>query len=399
MKSVLSVLCGVLVLAAARSLSASFLGFLVLGPGLLLLLDRYLLRILPWPRPLSWRRELLLRAGWFVFGAAGFFFLRFGVVPWWEASYRGSIVTLSAFLVAGLLELATGGRAGLRCHLGSFAALGVLIPYLTALHPLHTVPRRTPAALGLAFEDVRFRTMDGVRLAGWLMAHPQARGNVVFCHGHGRNRGHGAGLFGLLHEMGFNVLAFDFRGHGDSDGHTSTFGQREVQDVRAAVAYLQGRCPDRPLYLLGVSLGAAVSLQALPHLGGVQGVWAEGCFARLDAEVESYFGWLPAPLRAPLVCGLGWLGWLDAGLHLADVNPIEGVRGTSVPVCFVHGRRDALVPFDHARMLYAACAGPRCCWWVEGGNHYNLRSRHRAEYLQRLRAFLSDPVAVSADRQ
>src|SRR5205823_1109303 len=100
-------------------------------------------------------------------------------------------------------------------------------------------PKRTPAALGMAFEDVRFQTADDVQLAAWVIAHPQARGNVLFLHGHGRNRARVASLLPSLHELGLNLLAFDLRDHGDSEGHTCMFGAREVADVEAAMAFLQ----------------------------------------------------------------------------------------------------------------------------------------------------------------
>jgi hypothetical protein len=61
--------------------------------------------------------------------------------------------------------------------------LALLVPWQAALHPLHTVPKRTPTSLGLPFEDVRFLSRDGTRLAAWLMPHPEARANVIYCHG------------------------------------------------------------------------------------------------------------------------------------------------------------------------------------------------------------------------
>ena len=100
-------------------------------------------------------------------------------------------------------------RTSLWVRLGLGTLLAPLVPVIVTLHPLHTVPKRTPASLGLAFEDVRFRAADGLELAGWVMPHERARGNVIFCHGHGRNRGHVAGHLQTLHDMGLNVLAFD----------------------------------------------------------------------------------------------------------------------------------------------------------------------------------------------
>src|SRR5262249_26347806 len=151
------------------------------------------------------------------------------------------------------------------------------------------------------FEEVRFRAPDGVQLAGWLVPHLQATGYLIFCHGHGRNRGHVVGLLPTLHELGLNVPAFDFRGHGGSPGHTATFGRREVQDLVAADAYLRERFPSKPLFVIGVSYGAAVTLQALPCLSDVAGVWVEGCFSRFENVVANWFGWLPVRCRDPLV--------------------------------------------------------------------------------------------------
>ena len=117
---------------------------------------------------------------------------------------------------------------------------------------------------------------DGTDLSAWLIPAEQSKANVVFCHGHGRNKGHVAGFLTTLHEAGCNVLAFDFRGHGDSPGHTASFGSKDVDDLQDAVAYLQARFPDKPVLLVGVSYGAAISLEALQRLPEVQGVWSEG---------------------------------------------------------------------------------------------------------------------------
>jgi pimeloyl-ACP methyl ester carboxylesterase len=387
---ILAVLCHLTILTIAYFHAHSASGFLLTGLGSALLLDRYFLRLLSWPA-MRWKRDLPLHTAWFLLGATAFYLVRPGIVPVREAVFRGAMVVLLVFLIEVPLRLHSRVRPAWYLPLVGIL-LALYVPVLGALHPLRTVPKRGPEAFGIAFEDVRFRTADGVELAAWVIPHPEARGNVIFCHGHGRNRGHVAGLLPTLHDLGLNVLAFDFRGHGDSEGHTSTFGQREVQDVLAAAAYLRRRYPEKPLFLVGISLGAAVSLQALHQLPDVRGVWSEGAFSRFRHEIDHEFAWLPDGLRGPLVRGYWCVGWLDCGFWAPAVNPVDALKDVRVPICFCHAREDELVPLSEGEELYAAYAGPKWCWWVEGATHYDVRQQNREEYLGRLRGFVEDAI-------
>jgi fermentation-respiration switch protein FrsA (DUF1100 family) len=405
MRKCLALICYLAVLLAASRWSCSTSGFLLTGPGLALLLDRYTFRLLPWWRPVPWAKELCVRAGYFLVGGAAFYLMRPGIVPLWEAGYRGAVVSLAAFLLEAFIALVTRRTspawanastlppAWCRCLWLRLILLGLfalVAPVLVTLHPLHTVPKRTPAAFGLAFEEVRFQTADGLELAGWVVPHPQARGNVIFCHGHGRNRGHVAGFLETLHDLGLNVLAFDFRGHGDSQGHTSTFGHREVLDLIAAEAYLRQRFPGKPLFLVGVSLGAAVSLQALPQLPSVRGVWSEGSFSHLGNVVQHQLAWLPTCFRHPLAELYDDLAWFDCGFRASDIEPIDALNQVRVPIYFCHGERDELVPLAEGKALYAGYAGPKRHWWAANASHYHIRQGSRDEYLKQLRRFVEE---------
>jgi uncharacterized protein len=389
-----------LMLAAFRW-SHSTSGFLATGPGLCLLLDRYFTRLLPWKYPIAWGKEIDVRTTYALVGGIGFYCMRPGIVPVEEAVYRGLLVTLIAFLLELLVQQLVRWRSRLsvgkspalsswRTSLGPRLIVGVLfaslLPVIVTLHPLHTVPKRTPASFGLAFEDIRFRTADGFELAAWVIPDEQARGTVIFCHGHGRNRGHVAGLLETLRDLRLNVLAFDFRGHGDSAGHTSTFGEREVADLLAADAYVQQRFAGQPVFLVGVSLGAAVSLQALPQLPNVRGVWVEGCFGDLTHAIKTELAWVPTFLQGPLLELYDVLGWADCG----------SLKQVQVPIYFVHGQRDELVPFADGEALYESYAGPKWHWWVENATHYDVRQKHREEYLQRFSAFLEDRLGLAS---
>src|SRR5262249_48957315 len=160
------------------------------------------------------------------------------------------------------------------------------------------------------------------------------------------------------------VLAFDFRGHGASPGHTATFGDREIQDLLGAQTFLRRRFPGKPTFVIGVSYGAAVALQALPQMSGVEGVWSEACFSRLHNVVGNWFGPVPAGLRGGLVSVYEALGWLDCGFWGQDINPVERLGRVRLPIYFCHAREDELVPFAEGKALYDAYGVPKQHWWV-----------------------------------
>jgi hypothetical protein len=122
--------------------------------------------------------------------------MRPGIVPVEEAAYRGAVVSLIVFLLEALVKQVTRwvglsdpskspSRSAWLASLWPRLILGglfvPLVPVIVGLHPLHTIPKRTPASFGLAFEDIRFQSADGLELAGWVVPHERARGNVIFC--------------------------------------------------------------------------------------------------------------------------------------------------------------------------------------------------------------------------
>src|SRR5271166_6280055 len=111
------------ILVWAYRVTASLSGFFLTGSGLVLLLDKYLFQLLRWP-PLAWRRELAMRGGSFLLGAALFYLVRPGSVPPQEAIYRGFMVCL-----AGMLLERVGGTLGRPRWAALLVLIGVLVPW------------------------------------------------------------------------------------------------------------------------------------------------------------------------------------------------------------------------------------------------------------------------------
>ncbi len=224
-----------------------------------------------------------------------------------------------------------------------------------------------PAAHGLPRgEQVRIGAADGPTLhAWWIPARPgddsrDSRGALVYFHG---NAGHLAGRAEIARrwaERGLDVLLFDYRGYGLSEGSPSETGLYE--DARAAYRHLRREraVTGERVLLHGHSLGAAVAVE-LASERPVAGLIVSAGFATLPSLASRLYGWLPD--RA-------FRGWsrnrFDSESRIGDVD---------APVLAVAGGRDEIVGPADVRRLYEAAAEPKRWVEVPGGRHNDLMDR------------------------
>jgi alpha-beta hydrolase superfamily lysophospholipase len=234
------------------------------------------------------------------------------------------------------------------------------------------------------FEDVAFTTSDGMEIRGWFLPakKPSAR-TLIICHGLGANRSNFLPYCEVGDVLGANVLMFDFRGHGDSDGHTVSFGHRERFDVLAALQYLREKRPDqaREVYGLGISMGSSALLQAAAEASPpFDGVIVDSAFASATELTDNILADFPAALRPYMAtCGVP-IASLHAGCWLPDVKPIESAAHIVSPILFIHAKDDTLIPVSHTERLLQAVRGPKDAFFTERGGH-SSSLRSKKEYL------------------
>lgn len=139
-----------------------------------------------------------------------------------------------------------------------------------------------PDELGLRYEDVYFTTSDDVRLHGWFLPAEgprPARGLVVQFHGNAANVTNHIALVAWLPPAGYDVLLFDYRGFGRSEGRVTRAGT--IRDGHAALDYALTRPEYQPgrLFVLGQSLGGAVAAVVAADRPEVSAVVLEATFA------------------------------------------------------------------------------------------------------------------------
>jgi pimeloyl-ACP methyl ester carboxylesterase len=245
----------------------------------------------------------------------------------------------------------------------------------------------TPLEYGLEFESIEFTTSDRLTLRGvWIPAAASDKA-VVILHGHGTSYDLDVYRAPSLHEAGFNVLLFDFRAHGRSDGKRMTFGYEERRDVLGAIEFLHQRGM-KHIGLLGFSYGGMVSMIFAAEYPGVEAVISDGGPARMRTAiaargVEMGFPlWLTRPL-AWLIIGMTSI---RLGVNLFQYEPIRRVGQISPrPILFIHGDHDPYLPnFDE---LYTATRQPKELWRLPEAGHCNASQFYPEEHARRVNEY------------
>lgn len=209
----------------------------------------------------------------------------------------------------------------------------------------------TPAAVDLKYEETAIVTADGVRLHAWWVPAAGARWTLVHFHGNAGNISHRLELLQVFHALGANVLLFDYRGYGRSEGAPGEAGlQRDAEAVWDHLVRARG-LPEQSLVIHGQSMGAAVAAW-LAARRRPAGLVLESAFTSVPDIAAELYPWLPARALARLR--------LDTRGELSRV---------ACPVLLVHSRQDEIIPFAHGQALLAAAREPKALLEIQGDHN------------------------------
>jgi len=261
---------------------------------------------------------------------------------------------------------------------------------------------RAPMVAASVYEDVAFRTGDGLTLRGWYFPTQSDRAAIIV-HGKDSNRIGGEHrmiekLADFLVTSGYSVLIFDLRGNGDSDGDRFSLGYLERRDVAAAIDHLIGRGfrEDR-IALVGISMGAGTVLQSLVLHPNVGAVVADSSYVDARTIVTEDLETL-AGVPSWFTPGVLLMSNLAFGLDGEQVRPIEVVRAhPERAFLFIHCGGDKLIAPHHAYELRGASANPASdLWMATVCQHSWAFNTYPTAYEARLSAFLESQIPTHA---
>ena len=262
-----------------------------------------------------------------------------------------------------------------------FAAMGSLLIYFAALlliaylgwgvilyilqpkllySPVREVSY-TPAEVNLEFENVVFKTADGMQLSGWYVPAPlesrrekyltrsvqvgdsllTGQFTILFCHGNGGNMMHCLDSIDIFHNLGLNCFIFDYRGYGNSTGKPSEEGT--YLDAESAHKWLteEKKIPPDDIIVFGWSLGGSIAAQ-LASKSKVGALVVESTFTSYVDIGLRFYPYMP-------------VRWFARFRY----STLDYIKAVHCPVMLIYSRDDEIVPFEFGLQLYEAANEPK----------------------------------------
>lgn len=227
-----------------------------------------------------------------------------------------------------------------------------------------------PSQLEIPYEDIRFQNDDGLTLHAWYFKGKKDT-TLLYLHGNAGNIGDRLDKIQLLRRFGWNILIFDYRGYGGSEGEPTIDGV--VRDTEAALRFLTTvkKCPNEKIVLFGESLGGALALP-LAKRGPLAAVILESTFTSLREMAKSIYPFVPS--------------FLIPNVY----RSVEEIRHITAPVLIIHGTDDEIIPVEMGRRLFKAAPHPKRMFEVPKAHHNDVYLTTKLEYLKNIEEFLTE---------
>ena len=301
------------------------------------------------------------------------------------------IIILS--MVGGLLIILLIGLFGLFMYSfyspkkGQLDDFNLSAPLYNGMHdkviPLIENIRKIP------YEDAYITSFDKLKLHARVYENKGSKKVAVLCHGYrGTARRDFSGGAVEVINLGYTAILIDERAHGTSQGHSITFGVREVKDVIKWVEYARNRFgEDIELVLIGISMGGATVLMASDKVGKAK-IIADCPYSSpkimLQHSVKALG--LPVAIFYPLV---NLSSIMFAHTNLNKTSAYDTVKNTDNPILIIHGNKDTVVPYTISQDLYNAYQDKIQYELFDGAEHGMSYIVDKSRYQKIIKEFLN----------
>ncbi len=248
--------------------------------------------------------------------------------------------------------------------------------------------------------QVKIPSSDNLTLSGFLIKRHNPTANVIFCHGYRSTKELIYAYIDLFPD--WNILMFDFRAHGQSEGSMTTIGYHEYKDVIAATQFMHEAVKDTsaktlPFIILGLSMGGAAAPKAIEHEPGLcNALIIDSTYAHMDKTLSKVFSAKSRLPSFPFFYLVKTMFHYTANCNIHAMQPADTVKNITQPILFIHSCDDSYIPPKNSIELYANAHNKKSQLWIGPScRHGWLHSYHSAQYKQAVSTFLKQTFATA----
>lgn len=239
--------------------------------------------------------------------------------------------------------------------------------------------------------QVKVGSFDGLKLCAYNVHNHEDNRYMILVHGISSDK---TLMYERAYEfdkLGYNLLIIDQRSAGDSEGQYCTYGFKESQDLQIWINYLCQKYADVKICLYGISMGAATIMMAsayeLPE--NVKCLIEDCGYSSLKEELayiirKDYKLALPGPVLNIIEKKMKE----RFGMSFDDISPKNILESNEIPILFIHGEKDEVVPFDMAKICYNHNKGIKKYYAVEDAGH--IEAYKDPDYYKNLDVFMKE---------
>lgn len=235
--------------------------------------------------------------------------------------------------------------------------------------------------------------VDNAVIKGEYITNPQSSASrkkvALICHGLTANRMAALKYASIFYKLGYNLIIFDERYYGESTGEYCTLGYREKEDAKKLLAYARSVFgEDAYIAVQGESMGAAISLLILdtekPAMVIADCPFSDTEMLLKEAAFKQAFILGPAAVKTARHFCIK-----RDNYDFRKVVPFDSVKNTDVPICFMHGKADTLINYNHSIRMHAVCKNKLSeIHLFEGADHAQSIFSNPSKYEEIMTAFI-----------
>lgn len=237
-------------------------------------------------------------------------------------------------------------------------------------------------------EEVSIESEDGLKLSGiYIEGDPNSEKVAILAHGYAGNLEQMAPYVKLYHDMGFNVLVPDARGHGTSEGDYIGFGWHERNDYLQWIQLMLDKVgTDAELALFGISMGGAtvmnVSGEELPD--NVKVIVEDCGYSSLNGELAYQLKDMYDLPEFPLIPVTSLVTKIRSGYWFGEADTVGQIKKNTVPMLFIHGENDKFVPTEMVYDVYEANPSPKELYIAPNADHAESYEQNKEDYKKKV---------------